>query len=327
MNEKLEKYINIINSHLDQKKGEENLDELMELFASAEFIEVIKSQRMDIYFESERKNKKDNKKVVDYLLGALGVLLRNEEAGNVNIEFFYFYLKGKRTKTESKNLFWFMSGIVLAVVIGYIGTQWHRVDAILFLAAPSKGDICEAVEERYDIKVTADDIQIQSSLNDDYRTNETYPKKVVYTIPVLVGNEQVTFSGTWVPFQELALDYEMVLVKEYLEEHSFHVTECEMSGSSFQCELAAYIADAESKAVFLQQFENALKDIFSNTYVTQQFRNYGFGIMMGEEYYDGHVYVTICKDSMSEDLEKLSDELDVQLGQRSELLEYSDYLE
>ena len=322
MNEQLSYYINIINSHLERKKGDENLEEIRELFASADFIEVIRTQRMDNYFEQERKKKKDNKKVVEYLLGELGVLLRNEEADNENIEFFYFYLKSRRTKAESKKLIVLMTGLVLAVVIGYAVSQWHRVDALLFLAAPSKEDVCKEVKARYNIEVLEEAIRIESGLNDDYKTNKIYPKKVVYTIPIAADEEEVVFSGAWVPFQEVVLDYEMVLVKEYLEKHSLHVTECEMSILTFNCKLDARIEDAESKELFLQRLKSALKDSFDNDYVMRRFGSFGFSIMMGKNPYNGYVHATIHKDSMEKDLEELSEDLNAQLAKSSELLEY-----
>ncbi len=327
MNEQLLNYINILNFHMDRKKGEENLEDISELFASADFMEVIRTQRVDKCLKQERKKKNDNKKVVEYLLGTLGILLRNEEAGNKNIEFFYFYLKGRRTKTESKGLIGLMSGLALLVIIGYAISQWHRVDALLLVAAPSREEICEEAKVRYGIEVLEDAVRIECRLNDDFNTNKMYPKKVVYMIPVAAGEKEIVFSGTWVPSQELMMDYEMVLVKEYLERYSLYTTECETSTMSFQCKLDAQIMDSESKELFLQRLERALKDSFANTYVARRFSNFEFSIMMGEELYNGYLYASIREDSIEEDLKRLSYDINVQLEESSGWLEYMESLD
>lgn len=311
MNEKLEKYISIINSHLDQKKGEENLDELIELFALAEFIEAMKSQRMDIYFESDRKNKKDNKKVVDYLLGALGVLLRNEEAGNENIEFLYFYLKERRTQKENKNLLLLMIGVMLGMVVGYLILQWQRIDFILMLMAPSKNTICKEIENEFDVQLSVGDIRVRYPLNDDYKTEEKYPKMVLYTIPVIVGDEKITFSGKWVPFQEVTFDLELVLAEECLKDYGFVVPECKADGDTFYCDLLVDLLDQESKEVLLQQLKIALQDTFSNSYIAEKFDEYVFQIVLDDDYYDKNIYFTVREDNLEEKIEQFSNELDM----------------
>lgn len=315
MSENLEKYISIINSQLDMKKGEENLEELVKLFETDDVIEKLKSQRMDSYLRTDRKRKKDNKQVVKFLLEELGVLLREEESGNENIEFFYFYLKGKRAKRECKNLFFSMMGIVLAIVMIYLGTQWWRVDSLLLYAAPSKDEICKIVEERYDLKVEPNNIQIECRLNDHYKTYRTYPQKVVYTISAIDENREVIFSGRWIPYQELFFDYEMVVINEYLEKHSINVTESEMTNVEYNGQLAVLIEDMESKEVFMKQFEDAFEDIFDNKYLSQRFSFYFFTLILGEGHYEERIHIQIEQENLAEDLNELSDELDTYLGQ------------
>lgn len=116
----MDKYVSIINSQLEKKKGEENLEELRTLFTTKDFIETIKSQRIDINLRAERKTKKTNRRVEKLLLEEINTLLLTDELyENENIEFFYFYLKREKAKRENVIVFWITVMVVLLVMTGF----------------------------------------------------------------------------------------------------------------------------------------------------------------------------------------------------------------
>ena len=306
----LEKYISIINFHLNQKEGEENLDELKELFTTEEFIKMIKEQRMDIYFENERKNKKNNAKVCDYFIKALEELLRSEEAGNQNIEFFYFYLKEKKAKKENRKLLLIIAGIMLGVIVGYWVLHWSSLDIVLRILAPSKSAVCKEIENQYDVEVSARDITLKYHVNDDYKTKEKYPKLVLYTIPVVLENEEISFSGKWIPFEEVSYDLESVLLQSYLEDQGLRASGGRIDNTTLYCDLRVNLLTQEDKQLLLKQLNGALQEIFNNKYITDRFNEYAFQITLREDYYDKTIYLTVKEENFQETMEKFSRTLD-----------------
>lgn len=69
--ERLERYLKVLNEQLDRKRGTEDFKQLQELFESEEFLEVLRTQRLDTLLEAARKKKANNRAVVNYLIEAL----------------------------------------------------------------------------------------------------------------------------------------------------------------------------------------------------------------------------------------------------------------
>lgn len=69
--ERLERYLKILNEQLDRKRGTEDLKQLQDLFESEEFLEMLRTQRLDTLLEAARKKKANNRAVVNYLIEAL----------------------------------------------------------------------------------------------------------------------------------------------------------------------------------------------------------------------------------------------------------------
>lgn len=53
--EGLERYLKVLNEQLDRKRGTEDFKQLQELFESAEFLEMLRTQRLDTLLEAARK--------------------------------------------------------------------------------------------------------------------------------------------------------------------------------------------------------------------------------------------------------------------------------
>ena len=64
--EGLERYLKILNEQLDRKRGTEDLKQLQDLFESEEFLEMLRTQRLDTFLEAARKKKANNRAVVNY---------------------------------------------------------------------------------------------------------------------------------------------------------------------------------------------------------------------------------------------------------------------
>ena len=69
--ERLERYLKILNEQLDRKRGTEDLKQLQDLFESEEFLEMLRTQRLDTFLEAAGKKKANNRAVVNYLIEAL----------------------------------------------------------------------------------------------------------------------------------------------------------------------------------------------------------------------------------------------------------------
>ena len=99
--EGLERYLKVLNEQLDRKRGTEDFKQLQELFESAEFLEMLRTQRLDTLLEAARKKKANNRAVVNYLIEALKKCLQGEDDGNENMEYLYFYLKRQITRKDN----------------------------------------------------------------------------------------------------------------------------------------------------------------------------------------------------------------------------------
>jgi len=99
--EGLERYLKVLNEQLDRKKGTEDFKQLQELFESKEFLEVLRTQRLDTLLEAAGKKKANNRAVVNYLIEALKKCLQGEDDGNENMEYLYFYLKRQITRKDN----------------------------------------------------------------------------------------------------------------------------------------------------------------------------------------------------------------------------------
>ena len=66
--ERLERYLKILNEQLDRKRGTEDLKQLQDLFESEEFLEMLRTQRLDTFLEAAGKKKANNRAVVNYLI-------------------------------------------------------------------------------------------------------------------------------------------------------------------------------------------------------------------------------------------------------------------
>ena len=93
--ERLERYLKILNEQLDRKRGTEDLKQLQDLFESEEFLEMLRTQRLDTFLEAAGKKKANNRAVVNYLIEALKKCLQGEDAGNENMEYLYFISKDR----------------------------------------------------------------------------------------------------------------------------------------------------------------------------------------------------------------------------------------
>jgi len=302
-------YIDIIDNQLSKRSGEESLEQLESLFERADFVEILKAERIDLILSEKRKRKKDNKKVVDYLLKALCELVLDTEE-NKNIEFLYFYLKEKQVRKSNKNLGIMVFLMLVITVIGYYAIRWQSVDFILMLVAPSKEEICKEMEERYDMKVMPEDINVSCRTNDNRETNKEYLKMVTYTIPAELNDESFSFTVKWIPEQKLSSDLEMLIIEEYMEQNFISIANCKSEESVFRCDVIANITDADSKEKFLKQFEGALEEVFAVPYITKRFYGFEFTVSLGEYIWDGNIEVYIGKDDMQEKLEILSVEID-----------------
>ena len=80
--ERLERYLKILNEQLDRKRGTEDLKQLQDLFESEEFLEMLRTQRLDTFLEAAGKKKANNRAVVNYLIEALKKWLQGEDASN-----------------------------------------------------------------------------------------------------------------------------------------------------------------------------------------------------------------------------------------------------
>ena len=136
--ERLERYLKILNEQLDRKRGTEDLKQLQDLFESEEFLEMLRTQRLDTFLEAAGKKKANNRAVVNYLIEALKKCLQGEDAGNENMEYLYFYFKRQITRKDNRVLLLLMTGVVIASIIGCACSQWYRVDSILLKKAPAQ---------------------------------------------------------------------------------------------------------------------------------------------------------------------------------------------
>lgn len=329
-NTKMEEYVELIKYHMGRKKGEENLEELDELFGSEDFMEILKKERIDIFLKEELKHTSCNKNVLNHFIGTLGVMLKENKSDRENLEFLYFYLKEKRSKKEIHTIFFAVSAIFFILVVGCMALQWSKFDTLLFYTAPSNEEISGMVQKQYGIEVQPEDIQTTSLINDDYETNKRYPKLVLYTIHGNIGNKRMTFSGEYLPSQEVKFDLEMQLAKECLEKYFDSVYKCEFDKNNFECYLKEPVSNQENKEDFLRRFKQALEEIFDDPIITQKFKDYTFFIYMDESGYSDSIYVTLNESNLTEKLEEISSQMDASLENKldeQEILEMWEYIE
>lgn len=150
--ERLERYLKILNEQLDRKRGTEDLKQLQDLFESEEFLEMLRTQRLDTFLEAAGKKKANNRAVVNYLIEALKKCLQGEDAGNENMEYLYFYFKRQITRKDNRVLLLLMTGVVIASIIGCACSQWYRVDSILLKKAPARQEVCASWSGNMELK-------------------------------------------------------------------------------------------------------------------------------------------------------------------------------
>ena len=56
--ERLERYLKILNEQLDRKRGTEDLKQLQDLFESEEFLEMLRTQRLDTFWRLRGRRKR-----------------------------------------------------------------------------------------------------------------------------------------------------------------------------------------------------------------------------------------------------------------------------
>lgn len=56
--ERLERYLKVLNEQLDRKRGTEELKQLQDLFESEEFLEMLRTQRLDTFWRLRGRRKR-----------------------------------------------------------------------------------------------------------------------------------------------------------------------------------------------------------------------------------------------------------------------------
>ena len=309
--EGLERYLKVLNEQLDRKRGTEDFKQLQELFESAEFLEMLRTQRLDTLLEAARKKKANNRAVVNYLIEALKKCLQGEDAGNENMEYLYFYFKRQITRKDNCVLLLLMTGVVIASIIGCACSQWYRVDSILLKKAPARQEVCEELEWQYGIETSPEEIEVSCGFNTDRYTNKKYPKMVIYTMPVTIRNMEVSLTATWVPGREIYSDYATQYMRQCLIANSITVSEYENDPEP-SYGLDAGIHNEKDKEQFEQQFIKAVREAYEDEKV--QKGDFTFRINLGVNDLDEIVYVHIYHDDPEEDLEEFSADLEEAFG-------------
>lgn len=318
-------YAKILKCHLEVSKGNEDMEAVEALFADDAFIEILYRTRMDLCLREEKKKPKYNKKVLEYCMGALALRIQ-EQYEEENIEFLYFYLKECKVKNEIHTLLMISVSLFAAFIIGYMALNWYIVDAWLIFAAPSKEDITKQVHEKYGIELATEDIQAECEINNDYRTNTKYIKKVTY----IISKEDEIVTGTYIPGQEVVYDIEMLLVKEKMEKYFENVSGCEYDEHYFYCVVSEDIIDQNDKTEFLQRLKSALTESWENDFIRERFINIEMNIYMEENNYFDGIHVFFGKSDLTEKLEKVSSEMDMVLegiSDEEEVLDMKEFLE
>ena len=282
--ERLERYLKILNEQLDRKRGTEDLKQLQDLFESEEFLEMLRTQRLDTFLEAAGKKKANNRAVVNYLIEALKKCLQGEDAGNENMEYLYFYLKRQITRKDN---------------------------CVLFLLMTARQEVCAELEWQYGIETSPEEIEVSCGFNTDGYTNKKYPKMVIYTIPVTIHNMEVSLTATWVPGREIYSDYVSQYMRQCLIANSITVSEYENDPNP-SYRLDAGIHNEKDKEQFEQQFIKAVREAYEDEKV--QKGDFTFRINLGVNDLDEIVYVHIYHDDPEEDLEEFSADLEEAFG-------------
>lgn len=301
--EKLEGYLTVLNEQLDCRKRTEDLVRLKELFETGDFLEILRTQRLDIALDKERKKKSNNKAVVKYLTGALEEHLQGEDKDNENMEYLYFYFRSKAVKKVNRRLIWVMLGVFLASIAICACSEWYRVDALLIKKAPTTEEVVQELEKQYGVEASAEEIEVGCRFNTNDDTSKKYPKMVAYTVPVTIDNAQMELTATWVPHEELEFDYVGQYIQHCLTENAIEVSEYEDVGNwKIKFTLNAVINDENDKEQFKQHFIQAIQKAYEDEWVKDKDFSFMFGLEMNgrTKYFSTLVYGSEVEENLEE---------------------------